>query len=648
MKRLPPVLCLSFLTTISLPTGLTANRDKPLPEAMVVVEVPARPLARLQPDPLGMVRGDTCENGRLVLVLPDGRRRELLAGFDSACEPDVSFDGKRILFSGRRRASDPWNIFELSLEGGPPRQITRQTGNCRSPIYLSTLFTLDSPEPWSIIAFVSDAAGELNEIGNHRSTSLYSCRLDGSELRRLTFNPSADLDPFQVWDGRIVYSTWEHSLPEHGPLGRFALFSIYSDGTDVSPFVVHTGMRIKQMPAISDRGLCLFVESDRAAPDGGGVLSRVLLKRPGHTYRQLTRPEDGRFLFPSPLPGGRFLVSHLPASGSGTYQVVEFDPETGRILPVHDNPSTHDLHARRVGPRPVPDGRSTVVEDSHATGQVYGISVGIHQLPRRDWLTPDMVRRLRVLEALPRTQHSAGDDESGILRKRILGEAVVEPDGSFFFEVPANTPIQVQLLDEDGLAIQSCSWIWVKNNEKRGCIGCHEHPDLTPPNRLPLAVQRPANQLTLPPARRRTPDFTAHIVPLVAQRCATEGCHAAGGRPDFSRAAGEPDPDYASRLFRLLTMPPEARAGGTSGVGGWIQPGRARTSPLVWHVLGRQTLRPWDEVPATPSIPVDGRRRLDALEAKALIEWIDLGAHGPASKAASGTGPTGRSGGGAE
>ena len=36
-------------------------------------------------------------------------------------------------------------------------------------------------------------------------------------------------------------------------------------------------------------------------------------------------------------------------------------------------------------------------------------------------------------------------------------------------------------LDDDGLAVASCDWIWVKQREFRGCIGCHEDPELTPP-----------------------------------------------------------------------------------------------------------------------------------------------------------------------
>ena len=54
----------------------------------------------------------------------------------------------------------------------------------------------------------------------------------------------------------------------------------------------------------------------------------------------------------------------------------------------------------------------------------------------------------------------------------------VEEDGSFNLEVPANTPIELQLLDDDGMALRRCGWIWAKNHEPRGCIGCHEDGEL--------------------------------------------------------------------------------------------------------------------------------------------------------------------------
>ena len=52
--------------------------------------------------------------------------------------------------------------------------------------------------------------------------------------------------------------------------------------------------------------------------------------------------------------------------------------------------------------------------------------------------------------------------------------------------------LQLQLLDSQGLALRTCSWIWAKNHEPRGCIGCHEPPDrTTSPAGFPMAARAP-------------------------------------------------------------------------------------------------------------------------------------------------------------
>jgi hypothetical protein len=76
--------------------------------------------------------------------------------------------------------------------------------------------------------------------------------------------------------------------------------------------------------------------------------------------------------------------------------------------------------------------------------------------------------------------------------RRLLGELDLEEDGSFNIQVPANTPIELQLIDSQGKALRSCRWLWVKNKENRGCIGCHEDGELTPENRLAKALTKPA------------------------------------------------------------------------------------------------------------------------------------------------------------
>jgi hypothetical protein len=213
-----------------------------------------------------------------------------------------------------------------------------------------------------------------------------------------------------------------------------------------------------------------------------------------------------------------------------------------------------------------------------------------------------------------------------------LGEAPVEDDGSFNVQIPADIPIEVQLLDADGMALESCGWIWVKNNEPRGCIGCHEDPELVPENRLVKAIAKPSVLLTLPPERRRTVDFEHHIMPVIQSKCML--CHGAGGslpRLDGNPGTGAPSGEAAgSRAYGMLV----SRDGGASKSGAghpaYVVPGKARASSLIWHLLGRNTARPWDRLPKGDALvrrmPPANAPPLSESERRAFIEWIDLGA----------------------
>ena len=259
-----------------------------------------------------MLRSAYGDGARIVLVEPDRTTRSLTTGFHSACDPDVSFDGTRMLFAAKRTASDNWNVYEMTIQGTDVRQITRSLGDCRSPGYQSSHYQISEEEPWYQITFVRTEPDSLNEWGNARKTSLYSCRLDGQLVRRLTFNLSSDFDPGLMWDGRILYSTWRRNNLEHGVWGRVALWDINTDGTDYAPFVVQAGMRVKHMACSTTDGLAVFVETDHAPWDGAGRLACVSLVRPLHTYRPLTQPGDGLFHSPSPMADGTLLVSRRP------------------------------------------------------------------------------------------------------------------------------------------------------------------------------------------------------------------------------------------------------------------------------------------------------------------------------------------------
>ncbi|MCP5114790.1 MAG: hypothetical protein GY953_28510, partial [bacterium] len=150
---------------------------------------------------------------------------------------------------------------------------------------------------------------------------------------------------------------------------------------------------------------------------------------------------------------------------------------------IYDDPDRDDIQPRYISPRKEPDGRASVVNEGDPTGVLYCLNVDINDLLRREWLPVGTARRLRVIEGMPYAR-PADDGEAPQPGTRLLGEVDIEEDGSFNVRVPANIPIQLQLLDEHGMALRTCRWIWVRNKEPRGCIGCHEDGELTPENQF--------------------------------------------------------------------------------------------------------------------------------------------------------------------
>lgn len=224
---------------------------------------PAPTLVLTQAPAGGAPRARLGERARIVIVKPGSSARVLTGQFHSAADPEVSFDGRRILFAGKKTRSDPWELYEIAVDGSGLRQVTRGHGNSRSPVYAGPFYTIDSTEPWNLVLFVSDAAGEMEEHEPTPSTSLYSCRLDGSDVRRLTYNPSSDRDPVVLSDGRVLFSARQRATLLHGPRGRVSLFAAQTDGLDYALLAGDEGRRIKQMPCVTPDRLVVFVEADR-------------------------------------------------------------------------------------------------------------------------------------------------------------------------------------------------------------------------------------------------------------------------------------------------------------------------------------------------------------------------------------------------
>jgi hypothetical protein len=145
------------------------------------------------------------------------------------------------------------------------------------------------------------------------------------------------------------------------------------------------------------------------------------------------------------------------------------------------------------------------------------------------------------------------------------------------------------------------------------------------------AVKKPSIPFTLPPERRRHVDFRRDVMPIVEAKCVS--CHGPGKTPRLdggSELVDHGSHAYFNRAYESLLAAPEPAGERRPALGQYVHAGRARTSPLVWHLFGYCTSRPWDLRAKTSSkvkpMPPEGAAALTEDEKRTFLEWIDTGA----------------------
>ena len=139
------------------------------------------------------------------------------------------------------------------------------------------------------------------------------------------------------------------------------------------------------------------------------------------------------------------------------------------------------------------------------------------------------VKALRVLSyeyayLQTASDHYAHGIQSGWDMKRLLGTVPVEEDGSVIFKVPANMPISLQPLDEDGAAVQWMrSWFTGMPGEVVSCVGCHEDQSkIAMPKRV-IASQKSPVAITPAEGGIRSFTFDLEMQPVLDRACVS--CH---------------------------------------------------------------------------------------------------------------------------
>ncbi|MFN8241291.1 MAG: hypothetical protein U0X39_11170 [Bacteroidales bacterium] len=369
----------------------------------------------------------------------------------SAMSPSVSPDGKKMVFTGQSKSGDKWQIFEMNLANLKFKAVTGPEENCYDPAYL----------PNGRILF----SREIHDDTTGLACNIFTVLPDGSDLKQVTFHPDADFAPTVMADGRVLMLS-NQLYPEKG---KTSYYVMRPDGTkfDIYTGPVDGGTFFSRASENSD-GIIYFCEAD-ASGKHGNALYCLNQNRPLHTSKKLSTDSNDSFMSVHASVSGEIYVSCRPG-GTARYGIYTFDAATGKtgtVLLSDESADYTDITVAETRPRPkkLPSEVDLLVKTGQVMCQdINTMSLSMNQLK---------ASKIEILGA-----------------GKSLGVIDVEPDGSFYLKVVADTPFRIRTIDEKGNTINGPSgWMWLRPNERRGCVGCHEDPELVPENRIPLAVK---------------------------------------------------------------------------------------------------------------------------------------------------------------
>ncbi|HMG87228.1 MAG TPA: hypothetical protein VK574_15965 [Terracidiphilus sp.] len=413
--------------------------------------------------PLAALHGEErFPKGAQLLLIHEGNAEPLVPEFAASADASVSFDGRSVLFAGKKAVGDPWQIWELTLADHRVRQVVSSSTDAIRPLYLPG---------WRLVYALRTQSGfQLQSARLVESKALDEIEPAGTKaVLPLTYVAANAIPADVLADGRILF--------EAGfPLGEGAtpeMFLVYSDGSGVESY------------------RCDHPATAAGARWGGRQLKSgdVVFTQGGSLAR-----------FTSPLAHEERVVSPRGEFGGGIAETA-----SGEWL-VSARESAQVRYVLKLW-KPGAAAMQTVLV---RTGEnlVDPVVVGARNRPKRhpsglhDWdygnlLALDArVSRDGALKGVPASVRLETQDADG--HAVAMGTAPVENDGSFFVKAPADRAIRFVLLDAKGSVLrQEHGWFWMKSGEQRICVGCHAGPERASENRVPQVLLRTTTPVDL-------------------------------------------------------------------------------------------------------------------------------------------------------
>jgi len=501
-------------------------------------------------------------------------------------DPDVSFDGRRILFAWKKsEREDDYHLYETDVESEEIRQLTEGLGFADyEGCYL----------PDGNILFNSTRCVQTVDCWWTEVSNLFLCNGDGEHLRQLSFDQVHTNYPTVTCDGRVIYTRWDYN--DRGQIYPQGLFQMYPDGTGQTEvygnnsFFPTTILHARSIPG-TGKIVCIFTGHHTRQQGWLGILE-PRRGRQENEGAQLIAPvretpavrvdkygqEGDQFQYPYPLSETEFLVT-FREEGAPRFAIYWMDVDGNRELLASD-PGISCNQPVPLRPRPVPAVQPDRADYREETATVY-----LHDVyagPGLAGVERGTIEGLRVVgldfrAAGVGSNRNRGPAGGALIStpisiegawdvKRVLGTADVHPDGSACFTVPARTPLYFQALDGKGQMVQTMrSWVTLQPGESVSCVGCHESKNTAPPyTSYSQAMRRGPRPLTPLYGPPRGFSFIREIQPILDEHCVR--CHYETSRePTYGgagqaadRPAGKPgrvEPAFSLKGIQKLDLP---------------------------------------------------------------------------------------------
>ena len=426
-------------------------------------------------------------------------------------DPDVSFCGKKIVFSMRNcMETDDYKLYDYCVETDTVRQLTFGLGFADiEPCYL----------PDGNILFASTRCMQIVDCWWTEVVNFYIMDSEGRFMRRIGFDQVHTNYPRVLPDGRVIYTRWDYN--DRGQLFPQPLFVMNYDGTGQTEYYGNnswlptTIMHARGIPnsnkvvAIASghhtlqKGKLMLIDRSKGTQEDQGIQLIAPIRE--SDFEILTDSgqlgafiqkfdyygqKGDQFQYPLAIDEENFIVAWHPGDEHFGLYYMDINNSKRELL-AWDN-STPSSHAGQPVPlqsREVPMLRVSPVDHSKTTG-LYFVQ-NVYFGPGLEGIERGEIKELRVVGLQFRSAGVESNGNSGAAGgalvstpiaidngswdvKQVFGTVPVHADGSAFFEVPARMPIYFQLLNDRGETVQTMrSWSTLQPGEQQNCNGCH-------------------------------------------------------------------------------------------------------------------------------------------------------------------------------